>query len=167
MIKNNFNTIYKDIYPKLKAFLSNGWNISEEDIEEIIHDVLFILHNKTLSSVFKWNKSWLYKTTYNKAIDKIRHKKYTNNDIYFDEEIISCYPTPEEQLLKDYQRAWIKNFLAKLDKTNQRIAYLYYFEDLTCKKIGTILQIPTGTIKFRLYNIRKKLEEDYSNNEKK
>lgn len=167
MAKSNFKKIYEESVPRLKAFLRQGWSISEEDIEEIIHDVLIILYNKSRFSYFKWNKSWLYKTTFNKAIDRIRSFKNTEESLDSSLEPVSNVLTPEEELLNHDQREWINNFLRSLDQVNRKIAYLYYYEDISCRKIASIIRIPVGTVKYRLFNIRKLLEEEYTAYEKK
>lgn len=167
MTNSNFKKIYEESVPRLKAFLRQGWGLSEEDIEEIIHDVLIVLYKKSRLSYFKWNKSWLYKTTYNKAIDRIRSFKNTEESLDSSLEPVSNVLTPEEELLNHDQREWINNFLRSLDQVNRKIAYLYYYEDISCRKIASIIRIPVGTVKYRLFNIRKLLEEEYTAYEKK
>lgn len=162
MVKNNFNEIYKNTYPVIKNFLKHGWTLSDEDIEEITHDVLLVLHNKTISKLFIWNKSWLYKTTYNKAIDKIKNKRIVKESLELINEPSSVLLTPEENLLIKDKKEWVRNFVNKLDVINKKIAYLYYFDDMSCKSISKIIDQPTGTIKYRLFNIRKQLEKEYS-----
>lgn len=165
MEKNDFNEIYIDLVPRLTTFLKNGWKLTNEDIEEIIHDVLMTLHSKTLTPLFKWNKSWVYRTTYNKAIDKQRSKKDSEESLSSDP--ISKYLTPEEELLNNDQRKWINDFLNILNDIDRKIAYLHYFENFSCKKLEHILNIPNGTIKYKLFNIRKKLKEEYTINEER
>lgn len=160
MTNKNTSETYKRISSGLRTFLRNNWNFQEEDIEEIIQDVIYIFHKKNLDKQFRWNKSWFYKTTYNKAIDKIKYKKI-EEPIYFNSEIISNYLNPEEELLNNVEREWVMIFLNSLDPINRRISYLYYYENIKCKKIGQIFQMPTGTVKYRLSNIRKLLKEEY------
>lgn len=99
MTKRRFNSIYLKYNPKLKCFLKQGWGISNEDIEEIIHDVMLIIFQKCSNPFFIFNSGYIYKVAKNRAIDLIR-----NNSILTScSENFNDYPsedlTPEQQLL--------------------------------------------------------------------
>ena len=93
---------------------------------------------------------------------------YRKTEDSLDEEFEIASPclNPEEELLNSLEREWVKGFLNSLDRTNREISYLYYYENFRCRNIGEILQIPTGTVKYRLSNIRKMLKAAYEKYEK-
>ena len=49
--------------------------------------------------------------------------------------------------------------LEKIDSDLRLTVTLYYYNDLSTKEIGQILQIPVGTVKSRLSRAREKLYE--------
>ncbi|WP_421385290.1 sigma-70 family RNA polymerase sigma factor [Bacillus salacetis] len=58
----------------------------------------------------------------------------------------------------------VQEAISSLNEGLRTVTTLYYFEDLTIKEIGEIMQIPEGTVKSRLSTARKQLmsllEED-------
>ena len=163
MNDKNFNKIFNKYKPHIQLFLRQGWGIKHEDIEEITNDVIFILYQKSKNPLFIFNKSYIYKISRNKAIDFIRKNNNVENELFTDYAIE--YSSPERILLESDERIFIRHFLSKLSNDNRQIAYLFYYEDLSCKKISSILNMPAGTIKYRLYQIRENLKKEYFKNE--
>lgn len=167
MKKRSFETVYKEKAPRLKLFLKQGWSLREEDIEEIIQDVMYTLYEKSSSPFFSWNSSWVFKVTGNRAIDFLRSNRAREVQTPCWEDYPAENLNPLQQLLLSDQRLWIREFLFRLEPLDRRIAHLYYFEEMGCRKIGCITDTPYGTVKYRLYRIRQKLKEEWSVHEEK
>jgi len=62
-------------------------------------------------------------------------------------------------------RNMIRSALFDLPPRDRNIAFLWYYEEFTQTQIGKIMEMPEGTIKYRIFEIkkilRKKLEEVY------
>jgi RNA polymerase sigma-70 factor (ECF subfamily) len=56
---------------------------------------------------------------------------------------------------------FISDFLKKLEPNLKEIAFLYYYDKIKCKDIGEIMKMPTGTVKYKLSEIRKSLKKEY------
>ena len=106
--------------------------------------------------------TWLYKITYNHALDilkkntgkrhTIKWKSELEPDMmqhqYFDEKI----DLKEIQLL-------LKEAIHHLSPDDQVIITLYYYEDLPLRDIAEIIGIRENNVKIKLYRIRSKLME--------
>lgn len=62
-------------------------------------------------------------------------------------------------LINDEKIAMINREIKLLSKDYSTILYRYYVEDMKLKTIAEELDLPLGTVKYKLYQIRKKLEE--------
>lgn len=80
-----------------------------------------------------------------------------------DKEIIASIKadekSAEERLIQKEQLESIRNLIAKLNRSDRIIASMYYGENLTIREISKIVKLPEGTVKSRLYKIRKQLRE--------
>ena len=52
----------------------------------------------------------------------------------------------------------IDTILSKFNNDNRQIAFLYFYGGMKNREIARIMDIPTGTVKSRLYKIRENLK---------
>ena len=91
--------------------------------------------------------TWLYRITYNTAIDKVRSLKNKNgNEIQI--ETSSVYKISSGELNQDVLD--IKKHLDTLDEKYQVVLHALFFEGMTQQEASEELDIPLGTIKSRL-----------------
>lgn len=104
--------------------------------------------------------TWLYKITYNHAIDILkkngdkRHTIEWKSDL--EQDMISHNSLDEKIDLKEIQLL-LKEAIHRLSPDDQVIVTLYYFEDLTLREIAEIIGIRENNVKIKLYRIRIKL----------
>ena len=69
----------------------------------------------------------------------------------------------DERLAKQEMQAQIRNSIQALPLRQRTVIYLFYYSELSIKDIGSLLHIPTGTVKSRLNKaksaLKKELEE--------
>ena len=68
--------------------------------------------------------------------------------------------SPEEQLLNEEETQAVRLAVGKLPTRYQVIVLLYYMENLSVAQIASIVKIPKGTVKSRLFQARKLLEKE-------
>lgn len=66
----------------------------------------------------------------------------------------------EAQFLHEEESAAVREAVAKLPQRYQVIVLLFYMEGLSVAQIASIVRIPEGTVKSRLYHARKILEKE-------
>lgn len=106
--------------------------------------------------------TWLYKITYNHAIDILKksnrkwHIIEWKNDL--EPGMIKPHSFDEKIDLKEIQLL-LKEAIHRLPAYDQVIVTLYYYEDLPLKEIAEIIGIRENNVKIKLYRIRSKLLE--------
>lgn len=68
--------------------------------------------------------------------------------------------SPEEQILSRERDRLVREAVSHLPKRLRIPVLLYYMEELTIAQIASVLKIPEGTVKSRLYQARKRLEKE-------
>ena len=68
--------------------------------------------------------------------------------------------SPEHELLKKEETDLVRQAVNKLPEKLKIPILLFYMEDLPIVQIASVLKIPVGTVKSRLYQARKLLEKE-------
>lgn len=95
-------------------------------------------------------RSWVAKITVNTALSMIQKRKRVELVESMDD-----YPTTAEP---GYPHSGIWHEIESLAEQDRTLVYLYYIYGFSQKEISAILNIPTGTVKSRLYAARQKLQ---------
>ena len=165
---------YKSGETKVLSILVKRWHIAfckkaywvtkdKDAAKDIAQDSWITIINKinTLENT-KYFKSWALKIVYIKAIDYVKQKSKTQNDLK------SVIVENTEETNKDDNRTLIKQELLKairqLPKEKQDVIKLFYVETYSLKEISAILNIAEGTVKSRLFKAREKLKTILKNN---
>jgi len=161
-----FNDIWKEYYPKLTVYLNTAYFLS--DTEDLVQEILIKVHNNLhkYNPLYSFN-TWIYSIAGNSVKDLLRknsvslkmltavraeasHKPLYNNE------------TPEELFLRGEVKTGIKECIGNLPERERQISFLKFYEGLTYKEISKILEIPVGTIKYLVHNIKKNIETHYN-----
>lgn len=147
------------IYNTAKAILKD-----EDDVCDAIQDTALSIYKniKNLKNE-KYLKTWIIRITINKCYDVITKRKLNEekiskakidvNEIHsgFDKEII--------------EKTDLQEALNLLEEDLKITTVLYYYDDLSVSEISSILNIPKGTVKSRIFRAREKLYETLSKKE--
>lgn len=68
-------------------------------------------------------------------------------------------PTPSRVLAEAQQRSWIRDQLAELPVPLRTALELHYWDELSIAEIAALLELPAGTVKWRLHRGRALLRE--------
>jgi RNA polymerase sigma-70 factor (ECF subfamily) len=136
-----------------------------------------ILHNKEeaedlLQEIFVkiWNRADQYDpsrgTVYsfiatlarNRAIDRTRSRAFKNrrkddyviNDDEYSFHLSTDNPNPEEKIELSERAVGVRKALAELNKKERQVLYISYFEGLSQSEIAEKIDIPLGTVKYRM-----------------
>ncbi len=103
--------------------------------------------------------TWLYRITYNTAIDKVRSLKNKNtSEIQIDTPAV--YKIKSSELNQDVLD--IKEHLKRLDEKYQIVINALFFEGMTQQEASEELNIPLGTVKSRLKIGLRELKKIYN-----
>lgn len=138
---------------------------SKEAAEEIVSDVFIKiwLNRKSLHKIEKF-KSYLFKATYNKALNYLRnHKKYQYellSDYTLD--FLSPAPNPEQIMMNSELEKRIHAAIQSLPPKCRQIFLLVKENNLKYKEVGRILNISVNTIDNQMAIALKKIAESIS-----
>ncbi len=90
-------------------------------------------------------KSWVFRISHNLFIDHCRKSKIISTDDYYD-----IHYLESESIIGKSEKEMTLSSLKKLSPKLKIVILLHYFNELTHKEIGFILEIPIGTVKSRL-----------------
>lgn len=91
--------------------------------------------------------TWLFRIAYNCYMDY--HRRVRPDTISTDAAVALNVPASEETDASfRYQRLY--RALDSLPEKEKAVIVLHYFEDLSIKEIASILQMPSGTVKYHL-----------------
>ena len=158
----NLETIIDDYYSYIKSIINNSTNISEEDSEEIISDVFYIIWKNRdkiekesyLSRyIAQITKNIVYKK-YNNSLREVKTNSFEDNALeLFDKS--SLEDLIEE---REFNEIVLKN-IEKMSKLDAEIFRKYYFEDKSIKQISKELNISKSNVKIKLHRTRKRVKE--------
>lgn len=152
-----FEALYKSYRAKLRGFIRNIV-ANEEATDEVFDDVMMIVWNKI--STFQGNSklsTWIYAIAYRRAL-KERSKRVEVE--YVDElhEPQLGSDLTEATIEKGRTQDLIKSALMQLPELQRTVVRLAYFEEMTYRDIGQIMECPEDTVKTRMFHARRKLK---------
>lgn len=152
-----FETFYKAYRPKLRGFIRNIVS-TEEAVDEVFDDVMMVVWKKISDFEGRSKLStWVYSIAYRRAL-KERSKRVDVEYTDQLEEIGVSEGEAERALEADRAKDRIKWALGKLPSDQSTVVRLAYFEGLSYRDIGAIMECPQDTVKTRMFHARRKLK---------
>ena len=173
-----FEQIYKTHYAKVK-FVINKIVKNTLDAEELASETMIRVHKflPTYREDMSKLSTWIINIAKNAAIDHIRKKKVPTvalEDVYVDwvngDEsaqtdhlmALKCDSVnPEEKMIESEVRSVMDANFNLLNKVDQTIATLHYFDGLSYEEVAQEMNMPLGTIKAKIHKARVKLMEAF------
>jgi RNA polymerase sigma-70 factor (ECF subfamily) len=145
-----FKTLYASESRGVQRFLE-GMVGGRQVAEELTQDAFLKAWKSLPSFALKSSlKTWVYSVAINTARDWLRGHVHRATLELKDEH------TAEGELQSPETRA-VREALNELNEEIRALLMLHYYEDLDLKEIATILEIPVGTVKSRLFAAKGKL----------
>jgi RNA polymerase sigma-70 factor (ECF subfamily) len=171
MSNDLFSTIYKDNYRPIYIFINRTIKdkmLVEDLLQETFakvflnYDNLYIPEKSSLSS-------WIHNIAKNTVIDYVRQcydekyvlvSQFATEDNESGDKIFNFARTSvnDNQLENDELRAEIKKSISSLAPKYRMIAKLYFKNECTYNEIGTLLELPEGSVKGMIFRVREMLQ---------
>lgn len=129
--------------------------------EDTVHEVFLKLPSK-ISQLEDPSRleAWLCRIAVNTARDIIRLRSrntllgeargiYSDNQLFF----------PETALLINEERRDIKRQVESLRPEHRQVIYLKYYREMSYEEISSVLDVPVGTVKSRLFHARQEIKK--------
>ena len=92
-------------------------------------------------------KAWLFRIAYNCFIDNLRRVRQPVADLDAPE---ALHVAGGEESDASFKHEELQRALARIPEKERTAIVLHYFEDLPVKEIATVMDIPSGTVKYYL-----------------
>lgn len=137
-----YSKYYKLVYSIAFSILKN--KTDSEDVVQTVFTKLYTMNRDKLPT--QKQASWLYSLTKNETISFLRKK---NNDINLD----SIYEIEDKDsdINNIIDRIEFNRLISKLNDKERQVVSLKILANLSFEKIGELLDVPTGTVKWRYY----------------
>lgn len=174
-----FEQIYKTHYSNVKRVI-NQIVKNTMDAEELASETMIRVHKAlpTYREEISKLSTWIVNIAKNAAIDHIRKRKLntiaieeysqgrdgggeTEERVDFMIELKCDSVNPEEKMIEDEIRSVMNNNFNQLNKTDQTIATMHYFDGLSYDEIAQEMQMPLGTVKAKIHKARVRLMEAF------
>jgi len=160
-----------ELYNYLRRYLADD-NLAEDAFQLTFVNVYQKAAQFDLSRRFR---PWLYAIATNKAIDLKRHLKRratvsldaTHSDqgvdapISLSASIASREPTPCEAAFKNETRQRVSELVSQQPEATQILLQMVFYQGMKYAEISEVLGIPIGTVKSRVFNAMRKLNESW------
>jgi len=154
--------------PRLELYLRSFSRLSEHEKADVIQEVMVALWRDGPCDEDAI-RPWLYRVARNRAIDALRHARRVqtreldppDGPSMLIDQAHTDYPSPEDAALGAEETSFVRNFLAGLEDREREILHLAFAEDLAYSRISELVGMPTGTVKWRVATLKRRLAASY------
>ncbi len=160
-----FSELYNRYADRMNAYFYRMLWSDRVKAEDYVHDLFSkLIERPELYEAGRPVKPWLYQIASNMCKNAYRKKHFElayldqlDNDQSENSRVIARI---DEQLIKDE----IHILLSSMDEDRRMIFLLRYQQELSLEEISALTDIPIGTVKSRLFYVRKELLEALKEN---
>ncbi|MBN2811374.1 MAG: sigma-70 family RNA polymerase sigma factor [Spirochaetales bacterium] len=154
-----FEEMYRRWYAPMAVFASSFSRLPAMERETMAHDMLVhAWFERSSYDPARPFKAWLYRVARNYAIDRIRSSPPPSapfDDSREARETETRRDAPDAEFEKNELLRTVRQTILSLPERDRQIAHLAFYEELDSKEIGKILSLPSGTVRWRIGEIRK------------
>jgi RNA polymerase sigma-70 factor (ECF subfamily) len=157
---NAFSKLYERYSMLIYRYLLRNLNGDSGKAEDILHDIfLKIIEHKSNYDASRNFKTWIYSVATNQCRNAWKNEE--NRTRIMEKHIPWEYKTiqNEEMIEKSDFSKKINQNISDLDPLAREIIVLRYYQELSIKEISTIVSIPEGTVKSKLFYTIKSLSK--------
>lgn len=156
------------ILPGLKRFLFTLCKGNYEDIQDCLQETAIrVIRSADSFQGQAAFRSWVFSIARNLVIDLYRQRK-RRRLFEFDSELSELPElaaaadfNPEQQALRNHEQALVVDALITLPEKQRTCLYLKEIDGLSLAEIASMLKLPEGTVKSRLFHARRLFARAY------
>lgn len=162
-----FEALYQRHGRRAKGFFLRMMDYDEPLADDLTQELfLRVWQHREEYSTHRSFETWLFTIAYNLCKNEYRHQ----NTVKACEEELSRQPEPTTNPVEDLEqkelKARIRRAIQQLPEGQREAFILRYEEDLPLADVATILDIPEGTVKSRLFHALNTVRTALTDNEK-
>lgn len=138
-----------------------------EDREELCQDVFLKVFDRISEFNFQSKLStWIATIAYRHAINHLRKQKLEYSELPEDETWTNRFveeENPEGILVETDMEHWVLKLVDQLPSQYKTVLTLYHLDGMNYAEIGSVTEMPEGTVKNYLFRARQLLKEKVKN----
>ena len=161
--EESFAVLFEILYPRLLCFFRCR-GTSRATAEELAQDVLAAVyrHAKALRERQLFT-GWLFRIARNQLLQYIRKHRHDVDTVSMEDlDLRTVHQVWTEEIPANSEFA---EWLRCLESQERQIMVLRYVDELGYQEIATILEMPLGTVKWKIFNAKSKLEKQFKKSE--
>ena len=155
-----FNVLYQRYQGRLLYYFYRMLGNSQEKAQDFLQDIFVkVIERPELFDSSRRFSTWIFSVAHNMCKNEYRSLKVREIMTHIDN--VDCI-ADEQDSNKDENKllvARVYNEIANLDESDRTVFLMRYHECFSVKVISQVLDIPEGTVKSKLFYIRKNLVE--------
>lgn len=161
-----FSEVWESFYPRALVLArlslrSLGSADEVADAEDAVQEAMI----KVLQNLHRYDRryalsTWVFTIVRNQCRDFVRTAGRSKTRRFADgeaEAIGDRAAGPEQMAIRGEFRDEIDRAVEALPPRDIEIAYLRFYEDLPYREIGRVMRMPTGSVKYRVHAIRRRI----------
>ncbi len=157
MEKEDFESSLLLCFSAMRSYVRNRI-LNPYDSEDIVQEVMLAaLQNHQQAKRIAIVKAWVLGIARNKCNDYYRQRYKREKEAAG---LVSILSLKQGGNLGFDDMIVVRETMDRLSSTDKQVLALYYYQDLPLKTIAQKLSLPVGTVKSKLFYIRKKLKKE-------
>ena len=157
-----FRRIWQEYYPRLLVFVRRQGGPAAAEAEDTMQEIMGKIFRALGTYDPAWRFStWAYTIARNTCRDKarrdLRSPPVGSLSSLPARDEPSHARSPEHEMLAGQTDGLVRAFFDRESPENRQIAFLRFRERLPCAQIAAVMEMPVGTVKFRIHEIRRRL----------
>jgi len=158
-----FEEIYRSFTGRVRLYIQLRLPGRPDQCDDLTQTVFYKVYTRlSRYNPFYSLSTWIFSIAHNTLVDHIRTERRTSarqmDEPALIDNAVSHYGEPPEQLIESEAAAIVSNFMEQLSGQDRQIVFLRFYEGIPVERIGRIMDIPAGTVKYRIYSIRRRLK---------
>jgi RNA polymerase sigma-70 factor (ECF subfamily) len=146
--------LYERYCTKLVRYFHRMLWKDDEKAQDFLHDLfLKVIERPQKFDTERRFATWLYAAAFNMCKNEYRRQSFRKGQSLDHHDKIVFQPDAD---LQDFQKT-LETSLREIDETDRSLFVLRYELDLPLAEIGRIMDCPEGTVKSRIFYLKKKL----------
>lgn len=159
-----FDSLWREWYPRVEAYLRSFSSLSPEDREELAGDSLL----RAFERADRYRpelpfEPWLIAIARRLALSRLRsagrRKEYPTAPEDLRDAADTRHRGPESECVREAERVEVAAFVRSLPERERELAFLVYGRDMNLADAARATGSPLGTVKWRMSRIRARMRE--------
>ena len=161
--KELYEFIWKNYGKKISYYISTVIPYRHFYFDDLFQEVMLkIYSNLHTFNPFHSFKAWIYQIARRQCLDFIKSKDEKRSALRDgDPDRIPADTDPEETAIRDEMFERIDRFLQSLEPLDREISYLRFYENLSYKGIGAVVNLKVNSVRSKIHQIKSKMKKQF------